>query len=127
MTDSTPVTGGLRIFGREPVIWTTVVAAAVQFVSAFLIHVPDAAQGAIAAVAVAVFGAIAAFQLHDGTWAQAGIVVIKALIALGLAFGLKWSADQQAEAMFLVQALLALVVRHQVTAPVTALGERLRR
>lgn len=131
MTDSLPVsdpaTGASRIFGRDPVIWTTLVAAVVQFVSAFLIQVPSAAQGAIGAVAVALFGFIGAWKLHDGSWAQVGTVLLKALIALGLAFGLKWTADQQAEAMFLVQAVLALLVRQQVTAPVTALGTRLLR
>lgn len=113
----------MKILGRDPIVWSTAVAAVVQFISAFIVHVSAEAQGSIAAVAIAVLGFIAAASLHDGTWAQAGMTVIKALIALGLAFGLKWTPEQQAEVMFLVQATLSFLVRDQVTAPVTASGQ----
>lgn len=112
----------MKVLGREPVIWTTAVAAIVQFISAFFIPVTADQQGVIAAVAIAVLGFIGAVQLHDGTWAQAFVVVVKALVALAVAFGLHWAPDQQMIFMGLVQAVLALFVRSQVTAPVDAAG-----
>lgn len=114
-----------KVFGRDPIVWTTAIAAAVQFVCAFLIHVTPEQEGVIAGVALAVFGLIGAAALHDGTWAAALIALVKAGIAVGLAFGLHWAPEQQATIMFAVQAVLALVVRNQVVAPVTAAGQRL--
>jgi hypothetical protein len=46
--------------------------------------------------------------------------VLKALLALGLAFGLKWSPDMQSTVMVAVTALAAMFVRTQVAAPVNA-------
>lgn len=113
----------MKVLGREPILWTTAVAAIVQFISAFFVPVSADQQGVIAAVAIAVLGFVGAVQLHDGTWAQAFTVVIKALIALAVAFGLHWAPDQQMIFMGLVQAALALIVRQQATAPVTASGQ----
>lgn len=115
----------MKIFGRDPVLWTGAIAAAVQFISAFLLPISVEAQGAIGAASVALFGFIGAAMLHDGTWAAALIAVLKAFIAVGLAFGLAWSPEQQALAMFLVQSVLSLIVREQVQAPVTATGEHI--
>lgn len=113
----------MKIFGRDPLAWTAAIAAAVQFISAFLIPVSIEQQGVIAAVAIAIFGFIGAAKLHDGTWAAAAVVTVKALIALGIAFGLHWAPEQQATIMVAVQAVLTLLVREQVTAPVNAAGQ----
>lgn len=112
-----------KIFGRDPVVWTTAIAALVQFLSAFVFHASVLQEGVIAAVALAVFGVIGAVALHDGTWAAALIALAKAGIALGLAYGLAWAPEQQATVMFAVQALLALFVRGQVTAPINSAGQ----
>jgi hypothetical protein len=114
-----------KILGRDPVLWMTAVAAVVQFISAFVVHVSVEAQGAIAGVTLAVLGLIGAAMLHDGTWAAAVVALFKAAIAAGLAFGLAWSPEQQAEMMFFVQAVLSLLVRQQVVAPVDASGGRI--
>lgn len=113
----------MKVFGRDPLAWTAALAALVQFISAFVIHVSIEQQGVIAAVAVAVFGFIGAAKLHDGTWAAAAVTVVKALIALGLAFGLHWGPEQQSTILLVVQAVLTLFVREQVTAPVTSSGQ----
>lgn len=115
----------MKIFGRDPLIWTTAIAALVQLLCAFVLHVSADQEGVIAAVALAVFGVIGAIALHDGTWAAALIALFKAAIALGLAFGLHWAPEQQATIMFAVQAVLTLIVRNQVTAPVTATGDNI--
>lgn len=117
----------MKIFGREPVYWTTAAAVVVQFISAFFIPVSADQQGIIAAVAIAVLGFIGAWQLHDGTWAQTFVVLVKTLVALAVGFGLHWAPDQQMIFMGLVQAVLALFVHQQVTAPVTADGRTIGR
>lgn len=115
----------MKIFGRDPILWTTAIAAFVQFLTAYVFHLDVTAQGAAAAASIALFGIIGAVMLHDGTWAAATTTVIKTLIALGLALGLKLSPDLQSEIMLMVQGVLALLVRQQVTAPVAADGTRL--
>jgi hypothetical protein len=115
----------MKVFGRDPLAWTTAIAALVQFLCAFVFHVSTEQEGVIAALALAVFGIIGAVALHDGTWAAALIAMVKAGIAVGLAFGLHWAPEQQATIMFAVQAVLTLIVRNQVIAPVNAAGERL--
>lgn len=111
-----------KVFGRDPLAWTAAIAAVVQFVSAFFIPVSVEQQGTIAGVAIALFGFIGAAKLHDGTWAAAAVALVKALIAVGLAYGLHWAPEQQATVMVAVQTVLTLITREQVTAPVTADG-----
>lgn len=115
----------MKVFGRDPLAWTAAIAALIQFVSAFVIHVSIEQQGVIAAVAVAVFGFIGAAKLHDGTWAAAAVTLVKAGIALGLAFGLHWDPEQQSTILLAVQAFLTLFVREQVTAPIDAAGRNI--
>lgn len=114
-----------KVFGRDPLAWTTAISALVAFLCAFVFHVTVDQQGVISAVALAVFGVIGAVALHDGTWAAALISLVKAGIALGLAFGLHWAPEQQATVLFAVQAVLHLLLREQVTAPVDAAGRNI--
>jgi hypothetical protein len=113
----------MKIFGRDPVLWLGLVAAIVQFVSAFLTPISVETQGLIAAFSLAIVGVIQAIVVRDGSAVPAVTGLFKAGIALGLAFGLKWSPEQQAEVMFMVQAVLGLLVRPQVTAPIDARGQ----
>lgn len=113
----------MKIFGREPVLWLGLLAALVQFVSAFLFPISIETQGLIAAFSVAVVGVIQGVVVRDGSAVPAVTGLFKAGIALGLAFGLKWSPEQQVEVMLIVQSALALLVRPQVTAPIDARGQ----
>lgn len=113
----------MKIFGRDPVLWLGLVAAIVQFVSAFLTPISIETQGLIAAFSLAIVGVIQAIVVRDGSAVAAVTGLFKAGIALGLAFGLKWTPEQQAEVMFAVQAVLGLLVRPQVTAPIDARGQ----
>lgn len=112
----------MKLFGRDPVLWLSLLAAVVQFFSAFIVHVSMETQGVIAAFAVAIVGVIQAVVVRDGSAVPAITGLFKAGIALGLAFGLKWSPEQQMEVMLMVQAVLALMVRPQVIAPIDARG-----
>jgi hypothetical protein len=113
----------MKIFGRDPVLWLGLVAAIVQFVSAFLTPISIETQGLIAAFSLAIVGVIQAIVVRDGSAVPAVTGLFKAGIALGLAFGLKWTPEQQAEVMFMVQAVLGLLVRPQVVAPIDARGQ----
>lgn len=112
----------MKIFGRDPVLWLALVAGIVQFISAFAFPISVSAQGVIAAFSVAIVGVIQAVVVRDGSTVPAVTGLFKAGIALGLAFGLKLAPEQQAEIMFMVQAVLSLLMRSQVTAPVNSSG-----
>jgi hypothetical protein len=57
--------------------------------------------------------------LHDG-WSASALGLVKAALALALGFGLRWSPDQQAAVLTVASALVAVFVRTQASAPVTA-------
>lgn len=108
-----------KIFGREPVLWLSLVAIAVKVISAFLVHVSTDQQAVINAAAAAVAGLLVAFSTHDGV-SGAILGLVQAMIALGVGFGLRWTPDQQAMVMSLAATIVAMFVRTQVTAPVPA-------
>ncbi|HEV2636446.1 MAG TPA: hypothetical protein VGX23_14945 [Actinocrinis sp.] len=108
-----------KIFGREPVLWLSLVAIAVKVISAFLVHVSTDQQAVINAAAAAVAGLLVAVTTRDGV-SGAILGLVQALLALGVGFGLKWTPDQQAMVMSLAATIVAMFVRTQVTAPVPA-------
>lgn len=112
-----------KILGRDPVLWLAAVAAAVQFISAFFTPVDIETQGIIAAATLAAVGFIQAVIVRDGSAVPALIGLFKAAVAVGVAFGMSWSPEQQAMVMLFVQAVLSLMVRREVTAPVNAAGQ----
>ena len=107
----------MRWWGRDPVWFTNLFAAVVMGVSTFILPLTIDQQGALNAVAMAVAGVIIAFQVHDG---QLGLAVnlMKALIALGLSFGLHFTQEQQLVLMTIVTAVGAGFTRTQVAAPI---------
>lgn len=112
------------IFGREPVLWLTLVAVAVKFVSAFWVNVSTDQQAVINAAAAALVGLLIALSVHDGVGA-AVLGLVQAGVALAIGFGLHWSPDQQAIVMSAAAALIGMFTRTQVTAKVTAAELRL--
>lgn len=105
------------ILKREPAWWAAVLSALFMTISAFFLHLSPEAQGAVSALILAILGFVVALMTHDG-WAAAALGLIKAIISVALAFGLHWSADQQAVVMSLLAAISAGYVRTQATAPV---------
>jgi hypothetical protein len=112
----------VKIWGREPAVILAFVAALIQGVSGFFFHLTADQQGVLNAVAVAVLGFVTAAAVKGDAWLPAISGLIKAVGALGLAFGAHWSADKQSLVMVLVTAAFAAFVRTQVTAPVNAAG-----
>jgi len=108
-----------KIFGREPVLWLTLVSVLVKVVSAFWVNVSSNEQAVINAAAAAAVGLFIALSVHDGVSA-AVLGLVQAVIALAVGYGLHWSPDQQALVMSAAAALVAMFVRTQVTAKVTA-------
>lgn len=105
-------------FRREPALWLALVAAVIQMVSAFAFHLTTEQQGVLNAVAVAVAGLVTAVIVRSDQMVPAILGVLKAVIAVGLAFGLAMSPEAQATIMSFAAALAAVFVRTQVDAPV---------
>lgn len=99
---------------RDPVVSLNLVAATVMMVSAFFFPLSVDQQGVINALALAVVGVLAAFRTSDGQL-PALLGGFKALMALGLAFGLHLAPEQQAVALTFVAAVTALWIRPQVS------------
>ena len=104
-------------FKREPALWLALIATAVQMVSAFVLPLTEGQQGVLNAVAVAIAGLITAVIVKSDQMVPAILAVLKALIALGLAFGWALSPEAQSTIMSFAAAAAAMFVRTQVDAP----------
>ena len=118
----------MRIFGRDPATILGFVSAGIQMLVAFGLHWSDDQTAAVNAGAAAVLGVVTAFFVAKDQILPAIVGFTQALMTIGLAFGLDWSADQVAMVMAFVAAGAALFgVRPQVTAPIAADGTRVPR
>lgn len=102
---------------RDPVIYTNLVAVAVVAVSTFVLPLTADQQGVLNGLALAVAGLWSGWKVSDGQLAL-GVSLFKALVAVGVAFGLHWTPEQQMVLVALVTGLGAAFVRTQVGAPV---------
>lgn len=109
----------MKILGREPALWLALIAVAVQLSTAFGLDLSDGQQASINASAVAIVGVVTAIVTKDGISA-AVLGVAQSGMALAVGFGLHWSPNQQSTALSFVAAVVAMFVRTQSTAPVTA-------
>ena len=107
------------VFGREPAYWLALISGLVAFVSATVMTLTAEQQGVVNACAAALFGAITAGLLAGEKSVAALVGLFKALIAVGLAFGLSLSPEVQSTAMVVVELVLTgVLVRPNVIAPV---------
>jgi hypothetical protein len=111
------------IWGREPAVLLALFAALVQGISGFFFHLTDDQQGVLNAVAVAVIGLVTALAVKGDALLPGILGFVKAVLALGLAFGLHMTSANQSVIMVLVTAIVAAFVRTQVTAPVSVAGQ----
>lgn len=109
----------VKILGREPAAWLTLVAVCVKLVAAFGLDVSTDQQAAINAIAAAAMGVLIAAIANDAIGA-ALVSLAQAALALAIGFGLDWSADRQAIVMSAVTVVVGMWDRTQVTAPVPA-------
>jgi hypothetical protein len=106
------------IFGREPVLWISLIAVTVKLCVAFA-GASTGVQAGVNGVVAAAAGLATAVITKDGVSAAA-LGFIQAGMACAVGFGLKWSPDQQAIVMSFVATLAAMFVRTQVEAPTSA-------
>lgn len=109
------------IFGREPAYWLALASGLIAFVSAAVTPLTGDQQGILNAAVAALFGLITAGFLAGEKSVAAIVGLFKALIAVGLAFGLALSPEVQSTAMIVVELVLTgVLVRPNVEAPVKA-------
>lgn len=108
----------MKIFGREPALILGFIAAAVQSLTAFNVHVSPGVQTAVNAIAAAVVAIISAIVLKNGALGASLMQLAVAGMALVVGLGLDWSTERQGWVMALVAAGIALFTRTQVTPPV---------
>lgn len=111
----------MKVFGREPVYILATIAVVLKLSAAYGLDISDAEQGAFMAFLSLVVAVINAFVLKTGAAAAAIVNLAQGGLALFLAFGLEMPAETQALWMFAVEALVALFIHKEVTAPVSAL------
>lgn len=108
----------MRIFGRDPVLIMAFISSAIAVLSSLLLHLSDTQQGVLNAAVVALFGFIAGGMLARDKAVPAIVGLIKAVIAVAIAFGLHMTPEVQGLVLTLVAAGAALLIRPQVTAAV---------
>jgi hypothetical protein len=106
------------LFGREPALWLALLSSLIMITSAFFLTLTVEQQGVLNAVSVALFGLLTAFSVEKDGIQAAVLGFLKAVLAVGIAFGLHWAPDKQAIVMTLAAGIVAMFVRTQVTAPV---------
>jgi len=109
----------MKILGREPALWLALVGALVSFLSTFVLHLSIDQVGSIDAAAALVLGLITAWMTHDGLSA-AILGLVHGVVALAMSFGLHFTTGEQTIFFSLVAAIVAMFVRTQATAPVSA-------
>lgn len=98
--------------------WLGFLAATLEAITAFGVHVTPDQQTYINTFAAAGVAVAAAIVLHTGALAAALANLAQAGMALAVGFGLDWSTPMQGKVMAAVTALLALWLRERVTPPV---------
>ncbi|MFC7276208.1 hypothetical protein ACFQS1_19625 [Paractinoplanes rhizophilus] len=109
---------------RDPALWTGLAAALVQLISALIFPLTAGQQAALNAGIVAVAGLVTAVWVRRDGQAAAILGFAQAVISGALYFGLKLAPEAQAAIMALVTTGVAMFVRTQAVAPVTADGDR---
>lgn len=112
---------------REPaLLYIGLLAPVVQALAAFVFNASPTIQGAVNALAVALAAAVTAAVVRADNLVPAITGGFQALLALLLALGFHLSSEQQASIMIAVGAVIAVVVRDRVVAPVPAVDDTTR-
>lgn len=104
------------VLGREPAQWIGLLSAAVALFSSLILPLDAGQQGALIAVATALFGVAGALAVSAEKAAPLVAGLVQSVIALALAFGLALSPEVQGSVMAFVAAGVAWYLRTQVTA-----------
>lgn len=111
-----PASSQPLLLGREPAQWLGLLSAAVALFSSLVLPLDVGQQGALIAVATAVFGIAGALAVSAEKAAPLVAGLVQSVIALALAFGLALPPEVQGSVMAFVAAGVAFYLRTQVTA-----------
>lgn len=115
----------MKIFGRDPVVLTTLLAAVLQMLNMFWLHWTDDQTAVVNGAISIVLGAVATALVSVDRLLPLLAGVAQAVLNVGLVFGLPWSATEVGSVLAVVAAVVAFIgVRPQVTASVDAAGQR---
>lgn len=114
-----PQENPVKLLGREPAQWIQLASGVLIFLTPLLGLTPDV-NGAVLAVITAAFGIATGLAVSGEKAAPMVAGLLKALIALALAFRFDISPEMQAGALVLVEAGVAWYLRTQVVASVPA-------
>jgi hypothetical protein len=109
----------VKLFGREPAQWLQLASGVLVFLTPIL-HLTVEQNGALLAVVTAVFGIATGLAVSAEKAAPMVAGLLKALIALALAWRFDIPVEIQAGSMVLVEAGVAWYLRTQVVAKVPA-------
>lgn len=112
------------IFGREPAAIAAVIKALITFVALTLLPLTAGQQSTVNAFAAALLGVVVAWQVAREKAFPLIVGLVEAGVYVALNFGLHFSADKQAALLAVVGAIVALVVRDRVVAPIGPEGQR---
>lgn len=112
----------MKIFGRDPVVFSNLVAVFIALVSSFVFHWDSAVQGVVNAAALAVAAVVVWWKVSYEKGLAALVGASKALMALALAFGAHLTGEQQSTLLAFVAMAVAFWLRGQVSAPVDIFG-----
>jgi hypothetical protein len=107
----------MRIFGRDPALWLSAVAAVISALGAFVFHLTTDQEGTLNGFAAALMGIIVWRVTHDGSPALI-LGLVKAGLLVGAAWHFNLAPDKQVILMTLVSSAVAMFVRTQVGAPI---------
>lgn len=109
----------MKLLGREPAQWIQLASGVLVFLTPILNLTADQ-NGAVIAVITAAFGIATGLAVSAEKAAPMVAGLLKALIALALAWRLDLSPEIQAGLLVMVEAGVAWYLRTQVVAPVPA-------
>jgi nicotinamide riboside transporter PnuC len=112
------------ILGREVALWAAVAKAAVAVISLFVINLTVDQQGALNAVVACVLGIIVAMQVKLEKALPFLVGLVEAGIYLAASFGWNVTPDRQTALLVLVGAIVAVITRDRVVAPLDEAGNR---
>lgn len=112
------------IFGREPAAIVAVVKAIITLIALTLLPLTADQQTAVNALAAAVLAFIVAWQVSAEKAFALLIGLAEAGIYVAANFGLHWSQDKQAALLAVIGAVVAVITRDRVVAPVPPQGGR---
>lgn len=115
------------IFGREPAAIAAVVKAVITLVALTLLPLSADQQTALNVLVAAVLAFVVAWQVAAEKAFALLIGLVEAGLYVAANFGLHWGQDKQAALLAVVGAIVALITRDRVVAPIAPDATRVPR